>query len=208
MFVNGFFARYPPEKNSMPLKRFLTLHGEEFSKKHPAIFKTICGELVWKLRCKLDNPASRKLLIGLVGQPSLLTPVAFARGFLDHAYHDTSRTNFIKYGYKEAIEEGLKEEYEFGGRKLWKVMVSEYPNQFSGEYPSNDGARTAALKNLPTKQDLEGAWAVENPQNPQTRFRMGQLVVYLDGLGINVVPSVLWVIVAEYAIFPSWIDTE
>ena len=31
--------RYPPEKDSMPLKRFLTLHGEEFSKKHPAIFE-------------------------------------------------------------------------------------------------------------------------------------------------------------------------
>ena len=25
---------------------------------------------------------------------------------------DTFRANFIKYGYKEAIEEGLKEEYE------------------------------------------------------------------------------------------------
>ena len=56
-FVEGFFRRYPLEKNSMPLKRFLTLHGEEFSKKHPAIFKTICEELVWKLRCQPDNPS-------------------------------------------------------------------------------------------------------------------------------------------------------
>ena len=31
----------------MPLKRFLTLHGEELSKKHPAIFETICQRLVW-----------------------------------------------------------------------------------------------------------------------------------------------------------------
>ena len=66
----------------MPLKRFLTLHGEEFSKKHPAIFETICEELVVELRWRLDNLASQKLLIDLVGQPSLLTPVAFARGFL------------------------------------------------------------------------------------------------------------------------------
>ena len=66
----------------MPLKRFLTLHGEEFSKKHPAIFKTICEALVWRLRWQLDNLASQKLLIDLVGQASLLTPVAFARGFL------------------------------------------------------------------------------------------------------------------------------
>ena len=108
-FVIGFFIRYPPEKNSMPLKRFLTLHGEEFGKKHPAIFETICERLVWKLKWQLDNLASQKLLIDLVGQPSLLTPVAFAQGFL-FAANDTYRVNFIKYGYKEAIEEGLKEE--------------------------------------------------------------------------------------------------
>ena len=66
---------------------------------------------MWRLRLQLDNLASQKLLIDLVGQPSLLTPVAFAKGFLYVAADDTSRANFIKYGYKEAIEEGLKEEY-------------------------------------------------------------------------------------------------
>ena len=76
---------------------------------------------------QLDNPASQKLLIDLVGQPSLLTPVAFARGFLCVA-DDTDRANFIKYGCKEAIEEGLKEEYRCGGRKLWTVMVSTVSN--------------------------------------------------------------------------------
>ena len=161
-FVNGFFERYPPEKDSMPLKRFLTLHGEEFSKKHPAIFETICEELVWKLKWQLDNLASQKLLIDLVGQPSLLTPVAFAGGFLYNA-DDTDRANFIKYGYKEAIEEGLKEEYRCGGRELWRVMVSTFPNQFSGEYPSTDEARSIALKDFkPTKQDREEAWTKEN----------------------------------------------
>ena len=94
----------------MPLKRFLTLQGEEFSKKHPATFEIVCQELVWKLRWHLDNPDSEKMLVDLVGQPSLLTPVAFARGFL-YAADDTDRANFIKYGWKEAIEEGLKEEY-------------------------------------------------------------------------------------------------
>ena len=37
---------------------------------------------------------------------------------------DFDRSNFIKYGWKEAIQEGLKEEYLCGGRKLWAVMVS------------------------------------------------------------------------------------
>ena len=68
-FVAGFFRRYSPEKNSMPLKRFLSLYREEFSKKYPATFKTICQALVWNLRYKLDNSASQKLLIDLVGQP-------------------------------------------------------------------------------------------------------------------------------------------
>ena len=109
-FVSGFFERYLSEKD-MPLKRFFTLHGEEFGKKHPATFKTICEELAWKLKWGVDNPASQKLLIDLVGQPSLLTPVAFAEGFLCLA-DDTSPADFIKYGYKEAIEEGLKGEYQ------------------------------------------------------------------------------------------------
>ena len=133
---DGFFDRYPPEKNSMPLKRFLTLHGEEFSKKHPDIFETICKKLVGKLRCQLGNPASQKLLIDLVGQPSLLTPVACAWGFLLVA-NDTDRVNFIKYGYKEAIEEGLKEEYRCGGEYLWNVMVRTTSNSILWRVPKH-----------------------------------------------------------------------
>ena len=101
-FVANFFVRHPPEKDSMPLKRFLSFYGEKFSKKHPVILKTICQELVLKLRRQLANPDSQKLLIDLVGQPSLLTPVAFAKGFLHCARDDTYRADFIKYGYKEA----------------------------------------------------------------------------------------------------------
>ena len=178
----------------MPLKRFLTLHGEEFSKKHPAIFKTICEELVSNLRLQPDNPASQKLLTDLVGQPSLLTPAAFAKGFL-HAADDTERARFIKYGYKEAIEEGLKGECLWGGRGLWAVMVSKYPKQFSGEYPNTDGARAAALKSFrPTKQDKEEEWINENV--PVFLKRLETLVtelLYRD----------LLLIIAEYAI--TWI---
>ena len=109
MFVLGFFARYPPETNGMPFKRFFSLYGEEFNKKCPATSEIVCAVLVVKLKCQLDNPASQKLLIDLVGQPSLLTPAAFARGFL-YASVDMCQAKSIEYGYKEAIEEGLKGE--------------------------------------------------------------------------------------------------
>ena len=192
--MNGFFERYPPEKDSMPLKRFLTLHGEEFSKKHPIVFEIICEILVWRLRCWLDNPASQKLLIDLVGQPSLLTPVAFAEGFLCLA-DDTDRANFIKYGYKEAIEEGLKEEYRDGGRDLWAVMVSKYPNQFSGEYPSTDEARALPSRTLSLPNKIsKRTWAKRNAPNLQMKLEM---------LVPSLLPTVLLGIVSEYAV--TWI---
>jgi len=204
-FVVGFLGRYPLEQNNMPLKRFLTLHGGEFGKKHPAIFKIICSNLVWRLNVEFDNLDSQKLLVDLVGQPSLLTPAAFSCGIL-YTASDTNRTNFIKYGYKEAIEEGLKEAYLHGGRDLWKVMVRTLPDQFSGEYPSTDKARDIVLKDFkPTKQDREEAWAEENAQNPQTKLRARQLAKSLNELGINC-PIVLWLIVAEYVTVPTWLE--
>ena len=146
-FVGGFFGRYPPEKDSMPLKRFLTLLRRRVQQKASRHFRDYLPKISGEVEIELDNPASQKLLIDLVGQPSLLTPVACARGFL-YSADDTDRANFIKYGYKEAIEEGLKEEYPGGGGELWAVMVSTFPNQFSGEYPSTDEARSSCSQEL------------------------------------------------------------
>ena len=194
IFVAWFFARYSPEEDSMPLKRFLTLYGEELGKQHPATFGVICERLVGRLECHLDNPVSQKLLIDFVGQPSLLTPVACAWGFLFIA-NDISRANFTKYGYKEAIEEGLREKYCKRGRGLWRVMVEQFPKQFSGKYPNTDEARTAALKDLPTKQDREEAWARENAPI---------LLKHLETLATELpLPRVLLPIVTGYAI--TWV---
>jgi len=159
------------------------------------------------LKWEPDNLASQKLLIDLVGRPSLLTPDAFAKGFLYGAEDDATQAKFIKYGYREAIEEGLKEKYEWGGRKLWAVMVSALPKQFSGEYPSAGEARTTALKDLPTKRDREEQWIAANAQNPRTALRAKHLAKSLDELDTTF-PTVLWVIVAEYATVPTWLDTE
>ena len=100
----------------MPLKRFLTLHGEDFSKKYPSTFETFCLILVSISNRRLDNQVSKKLLIELVGQPSLITPAAFTREFL--SYDDAYRANFIKYGWREAIEEGLKANYPGWGQRI------------------------------------------------------------------------------------------
>ena len=89
-----------------------------------------------------------------------------------------------------------------------KRRCAHYPSQFSGEYPSTDRARKAALKNFkPTKQDREEAWIVNNASNPQTRLRVRPLAEYLDGLGINLL-NVLLLLIAEYVIVPTWLDTE
>ena len=90
----------------MPLKRFLTLHSEEFSKKHPAIFETICRRLVGELRHQLDNLAPQKLLIDLVGQPSLLTPVAYVRGFLYAALVILTELTLSSMATKKPLKRG------------------------------------------------------------------------------------------------------
>ena len=192
MFVDNFLVRYPPEKDNVPLKRFLALHEKELHEKRHIIFRFFCYMLL-NLKRQLDNPASQKLLIDLAGQPWLLTPVAFARAFL-YAASDTDRANFIKYGYKEAIQIGLKEKYPEGSRKLWKMMVRMYPNQFSGKYPSTE-ARTIALKDFrPTRQDRGEEWAKKNARNLRMKLEM---------LVPDLLPTALLGIVSEYAV--TWI---
>ena len=68
----------------------------------------LCQELVPRRR-RRSSPKSEKLLVELIRQPSLLTPAIFARGLL--GYDDEFyRVQFIKYGWREAVEEGLKED--------------------------------------------------------------------------------------------------
>ena len=176
---------------------FLPFTEKCSTKSIPPFSKLFAKRLVLKLRYQLDNPGSQKLLIDLVGQPSLLTPAAYAGGFLYRA-GDANRVNFIKYGYKEAIEEGLKEEYIFGGGDLWKVMVRKYPTQFSGAYPSTDEARRIALKNFkPTKQDREEEWARKNAPILLKHLEtlVTKLPLYRDLLLIVAGYAITWVVV-------------
>ena len=114
------------------------------------------------------------------------------------------RSDFIKYGWREAIQEGLKEEYPFGGRKLWAVMVSEYSDHFSGEYPCTEEARNIALKNFKlTKQEWELEWALANAP-----IFLPKLIAKLQELDIfTLFPSDLWCIIVEYAeTGATWVD--
>ena len=74
-------------------------------------------------------------------------------------------------------------------------MLSKYPNQFSGKCPSTEEARSIALKDLPTKQDLEEEWAKRNAPN---------LRVKLEKFMPNLFPPAPLTIISEYAI--TWIS--
>ena len=77
-------------------------------------------------------------------------------------------------------------------------MVSKYPNQFSGEYPSTDEARRVALKDFkPTKQDREEAWAKENAPILLKHLEtlVTKLPLYRDLLPIVAEYAITWVVV-------------
>ena len=187
----------------MPLKRFLTFHGGDFSKKHPDTFQIICQELTLNLKGRSDDSSvAQKLLADLVRQPSLLTPATFALVFLCGA-DDTDRVNFVKHGYREAIQEGLKEIYDGGYEKLWDVLVGLDPSRFFGGYPSTDDELMAVLWNFKTKRDREEEWAGDNAP-----IFLPKLVEKLQKSGILILlPSVLWNIILEYAATgATWVD--
>ena len=84
-FIDYFFNSYPPVDNSESIKRFLTLSRKKLTETYPSILDAFCVGLVKHLRVGILYPKAKKLLLGLVGQQGLLTPIALARGFLDQA---------------------------------------------------------------------------------------------------------------------------
>ena len=142
---------------------------------------------------ELEHENTQKFVTDLVGQTSLLTPATFTERFLTMSGIDQG--NFIKYGWREAIEEALKKKYGARGKRLWHLMVTKYPDQFSGRGPSSKKARKLALSNFrPTKQDREEEWAKRNAPNLQRK---------LEKLVPGLFPTVLLGIISEYAV--TWI---
>ena len=110
------------EKDDAPLKRFLTLSSDELRDEYPSVLETLCQELVPRRRYR-SSPKLEKLLAELIRQPSLLTPAIFVKGLLSRNSR-SYRVQFIKYGWREAVEEGLREVYP-GGRQTSVVGCNE-----------------------------------------------------------------------------------
>lgn len=204
-FIAEFLRRFILPKNSMLIKRFFTIYGQEFKQRSPESFEAICRHFVHAVINQIDgNPAIEKLLIDFVGQSSLLTETVYAGAYLDAytIFYDSARQEFIKRGWREAIGEGLKVEYMSGGRKLWIVITKMFPGQFPKDYPPSDAVREAALANFPSKREVEERWVEVNVVPFQKA-----LMKKLDEAVERTLPSVLTRIVFEYANTGcTWID--
>ena len=111
---------------------------------------------------------------------------------------DDDRSNFITYGWSEAIQEGLKKEYPCGGEQLWTTIMNKYPGEFPIAYPPSAEVLAAVLKKFPTKQQLEEQWV----RNTCPGF-LNKVKEEASAL----VPTVLVRIIVEYA-RPTWTDIE
>ena len=112
----------------------------------------------------------------------------------------TIEHDFLVFGWKEAIQEGLKQEYPGGGERLWNYMTTRMSRHFSGPYPDTDELRVEACKNYVTKQIREERWRRDNIPN---------FLKKLNRLVHLVLPLVPMRIVFEYAEPEfTWIDIE
>jgi hypothetical protein len=192
-FVYWFLRNLAPENDDMALRRFLAHCEDEFRTNHSDILDAFCQKLVEYLRNRLDKPKAANLLIDMIGQHSLLTPKVFTKGFLYGALNK-DRSNFIKYGWAEALQEGLKREYEYGGsEKLWQAMGGERSGQLTEKFPETEEGRAIACKRFPTKKQKE-----------EERIKKVVEIICSEIEGPEssfiILPTVLWSIVAEYAV--------
>jgi hypothetical protein len=204
LFMDEFFKDFSLSSDGMPIKRLLTLHGHAFRTRYPEAFELFCESLICRLRGRFKQDLRmKKMLIDFVGQPSLLTETIFVRTFLGYysMFYDSGRRDFIKHGWREAIEEGLKEEYLSGGKKLWRVITKMFPGQFPKDYPPSPAVLKTALEKFRSKQEIEEEWVKMNVLPFQRT-----LLVKLDESVGTILPKVLMKIVVEYGTGCTWID--
>ena len=157
VFISDLFVSFAPEKDSLSLRRFLTIHGEEFKKAHGDMFEIFCQKLVSHLKNKFLDPSAKELLIGLIEHPSLLTPTIFASGYLCER-SDVHQLEFVMYNWREAIARALEADYPGGDNNLWNTMMHKFEGQFPTVYPSLPETYVAILGRFKTKHELEEPW--------------------------------------------------
>lgn len=159
-----FFRTISPEQNgiSTSLKRFFTLHGQEFSVRYPDTYNVFCTRLVEHLRCNLNKyPKARETMTDLVGQPDLLSSRAIINGLLVYEYIP-GREHFLTYAWREAIEEYMFGEYDdYDRQELWEAIVKKFPAKRLDPkvVPSSREELTKAIDGIPTKLEREHDWA-------------------------------------------------
>ena len=152
-FMHNFFVNLAPKKDSIPLKRFLTLHGRELNRTYPDISELFCQKLVSYLSIRLDaHSSSKKLLSNLIKQPSILTTTAFITGFSGYP-HKTLLTNFTTYAWRGAAEEGLRGKYS-ESKHFWIAISKKCPRRISGTYPPPDSERELVMGGLKPRRSL------------------------------------------------------
>ena len=182
-FMHTVLVIITSKEYSIPLRRFLTLYKEGF-KKYPNTFELFCRRLVSHLGKGHLTPNAKQLLIDLTEQPSLLTTTTLVEALLS-SNNNTGQRSFVIYCWREAMAKGLGEGCDGGYKGLWGVMVKEFPERFSGEYPGTDEALQAVLAKFPTNEELKEAW----------RRRERELTVMLTAI-IPLPPDLLNVISA------------
>ena len=172
--------------------RFLLTYRERLEREFPGFIEPYCEDIAERMVHRFGGE-TREALVHLIAQPSMLTPITFAKVFLpdvsynrihrDHfrcrfdysddeegnevydcVYKDDEhshvfRTRFLKYGWREAVEEGLwGEKYKGQSRWLWERIMEEFPGEFCTDYPPTTKTLSAVLNKLQTKQHLEDKW--------------------------------------------------
>ena len=184
-FIDYMIKRFVSEKYTL-IECFLNFL-RELKENHPVIFETTCRSLVHYLRNELEDPNAKRLLVDLIGQSSLLTAKTFAETFLSYgSNNNASLINFVTYGWREAIANGLESSYELRGG-LWDQLMSKFPGEFPEDYPPSEKVRDAVLGRFKTKEQLE-----------ETLAKNGDEETVTDEL-----PLVPFNVVSEYAI--KWI---
>ena len=187
-FLDDFFDSLKLGKDSEPLRRFLTIHGQEFRRKNVEIYKCFFNRLMEHLRFEIDTAYAKRLLKDLVGQPCLIRSTDLIKGFSTEE-GTINFTAFLEYGWREAFKRIMDGESMEAKQKLWMAMRAKFP-VFPEAYPSSVEEQAIILGRFKTKRLLEMEW---------TRWNEVRLSELPQALIVD-----LWKIVFGYVEVRGW----